>query len=452
VKARSLRVRLLLSAAVAIFLALAAAWIVMTLLFERHIERRVEADLIREGMQLAANVAIGVEGVPVLSREPGDVRFAEPASGMYWQVTTARGSLRSRSLWDESLPPAPAARARDWTTRSIVGPFEEELLLVERLVKPDRNGPDVLLQLGFENKSLHEARAEFGAELALFLTVLWLILSAAAWMQVVLGLRPLARVRDEVDSLKRNPRERLATAPVQEVEPLVRAINELADAREKDLARARRRAADLAHALKTPLAAISAQSRRAREEGAGEAADGLERAVHAASAAVDRELARSRAAAIRATPGEASASALPIVEAIVGVVERAEFVAHVVFEVNVPSELTVPVAAEDLLELLGALIENAGRYARRRVQIEGALSPLGRMLSVEDDGPGIDSSQMADALTRGARLDEVGCGHGLGLAIARDLAEATGAQIDLTRSALGGLKVSIVWAASLTAS
>lgn len=444
-KARSLRVRLLLTAAVAIFVALAAAWIVMTLLFERHIERRVEADLIRDGMQLAASLSIGPDGAPLLSREPGDARFAEPASGVYWQVTTTRGSLRSRSLWDESLPASQVARARDWTTRFIVGPFEEELLLVERVVKPERNGPAVLLQLGFENKALRVARAEFGAELALFLVLLWVILSAAAWAQVTLGLKPLARIRDEVDALKRSPRERLAAAPAQEVEPLVRAINELAEAREKDLTRARRRAADLAHALKTPLAAISAQSRRAREAGAADAADGLDRAVHAASAAVDRELARSRAAAIRAAPGEVSAAALPVIEAVVDVVERAEVMAQVVFAVNVRPDLTVPVAAEDLLELMGALIENAVRYARRQVQIAGAHSPEGRVLSVEDDGPGIDPAQMAEAFARGARLDQAGSGHGLGLAIAQDLAEATGAQISLARSELGGLKVSIVW-------
>lgn len=444
-KPRSLRVRLLLGAAVAIFIALAAAWLVMTLLFERHVERRVHADLVREGMQLAANLSIAPDGAPLLSREPGDLRFAEPASGLYWQVTTARGSLRSRSLWDQSLPASHIAGGREWNTRFIAGPFEEQLLLVERVVKPDRDGPEVLLQLASENTSLHEARREFGTELALFLVLLWAILSAAAWTQVALGLRPLARVRDQVDALKRSPRERLAAAPAQEVEPLVRAINELADAREKDLTRARRRAADLAHALKTPLAAVAAQSRRAREAGAVDAADGLDRAIHAASAAVDRELARSRAAAIRAASGEVSAAALPVIEAVVGVVERAEFVAQVVFEVNVSSDLTVPVAAEDLLELMGALIENAARYARRRVQIAGAQTLGGRTLSIEDDGPGIDPAQMADAFERGARLDQAGAGHGLGLAIAQDLAEATGAQIALARAELGGLKVSISW-------
>lgn len=449
-KPRSLRVRLLLGAAVAIFVALAAAWVVMTLLFERHIERRVHAELARDGMQLAANLSIGRDGGPLLSREPGDLRFAEPASGLYWEVTSARGSLRSRSLWDQSLPASQDARARDWSTRFAAGPFEEQLLLVERVVKPDRDGPEVLLQLASENKSLHEARREFGAELALFLVLLWAILSAAAWSQVALGLRPLVRVRDEVDALKRSPRERMAAAPAQEVEPLVRAINELADARETDLTRARRRAADLAHALKTPLAAIAAQSRRAREAGATDAAEGLDRAIQAASAAVDRELARSRAAAIRAAPGDVVAVALPVIEAVVGVVERAEFVAQVVFEVNVPAELTVPVAAEDLLELMGALIENAARYARRRVLIDGMQSTVGCVLSVEDDGPGIDPAQMADAFERGARLDQAGGGHGLGLAIARDLAEATGAQITLARSELGGLNVSITWRPSLT--
>ena len=437
--------RLLLGATAAIFVALAFAWIVMTLLFERHIERRVQADLAREGMQLAASLSIGPDGAPVLSREPGDLRFSEPGGGLYWQVSTPVSSLRSRSLWDQTLTSSLDTSTRQWDVRFPPGPFEPQLLQVERLIKPDRTGPGALILVATENKSLHAARAEFGAELALFLLLLWAILSAAAWVQVALGLKPLARVRDDVQALKRSSRERLANAPAQEVEPLVRAINELADAREDDLVRARRRAANLAHALKTPLAALSAQSRRIRESGAPDSADSLDRTIKAASTAVESELARSRAAEIRATAAAVTTKALPAVESVIGVVERAEFDAKLVFEANLAPDFEVPVAMEDLLELMGPLIENAARFARRRVLVSGGLSADGRALSVEDDGPGIEAAQMATVFERGARLDESGGGYGLGLAIARDLAEATGAGISLARSELGGLKVQIVW-------
>jgi signal transduction histidine kinase len=442
---RSLRVRLLFMAAAAIFVAFAASWLVMTLLFERHIVRRVEADLTRDGMQLAASVSVGADGAPVLTGEPGDARFQEPASGLYWQVSTAGGALRSRSLWDQSLPPSTVARTRDWTRKLVAGPHEKEIVLIERVVRPDRGGASVLLQLGHENKSLHEAREEFGDELAVFLALLWLILSAAAWVQVELGLRPLRRVRAEVENLKHNPQERVNAEYAQEIEPLTRAINELADARERDLERARRRAADLAHGLKTPLAALSAQSRRAREAGAEAAADGLDQAIAAAAAAVEAELARSRVAIVRAAPAVSAATPLPLIEAIVGVVERTEFGERLVFEVDVPHDMTVPVAADDFMELMGALIENAARYARRRVRIGGSISPQGRRLNVEDDGPGIGSERRAEAIMRGGRLDESSGGHGLGLAIAHDLVEATGGQIALLRSDLAGLLVSISW-------
>jgi signal transduction histidine kinase len=443
--ARSLRVRLLLIAAAAVFAALAAAWVAMTLLFERHIERRVKADLEREGLQLAAGLSIAADGTPALEQTPADVRFTEPAAGLYWQASTARGVLRSRSLWDQDLPSPEAPSAREWTARVIPGPFEQELLLVERIVQPDARGPTALLQLAQDLQPLREARAEFGGELAVFLALLWLILSAAAWVQVHLGLRPLARVRAELARMQRNPRERLGRAHPLEIEPLARAIDDLADARERDLERARRRAADLAHGLKTPLAALAAQSRRAREAGAAEAADGLDRALAAASAAVESELGRSRAAAIRGAPAAEVVQALTAIESIVGVLERTERGARIVFEVDVTEDVHVRIAREDLIEIMGALIENATRFARRRVRINAASAPTDVMLRVEDDGPGIDASQLALAVARGERLDEAGPGHGLGLAIAHDLADATGGALTLSRSELGGLQATVSW-------
>jgi signal transduction histidine kinase len=91
--------------------------------------------------------------------------------------------------------------------------------------------------------------------------------------------------------------------------------------------------------------------------------------------------------------------------------------------------------------MLGALIENAARFARRQVRISGQAG----LLVVEDDGPGMDEGRAEAALARGARLDEAGPGHGLGLAIVRDLAEASGAALRMDRSELGGLRASIRW-------
>jgi signal transduction histidine kinase len=435
---------LLLIAAAAVFAALAAAWVAMTLLFERHIERRVQADLEREGLQLAAGLSISPDGAPLLERTPADARFAEPADGRYWQVSTGSGALRSRSLWDQDLPRPDAPSASEWTARVVPGPFEQELLLVERVVQPDANGPTALLQLAHDLQPLRDARAEFGNELAVFLALLWLILSAAAWVQVQLGLRPLARVRAELARMQRNPRERLGRAHPLEIEPLARAIDGLADARERDLERARRRAADLAHGLKTPLAALAAQSRRAREAGAAEAADGLEQALAAASAAVESELSRSRAAAIRGAPATDVVEALPAIESIVGVLERTERGARLVFDVDVAETVRVRIAREDLVEIMGALIENAARFARRRVRIS-ATAASDVMLCVEDDGPGLGADQVAQALSRGERLDQAGAGHGLGLAIAKDLVDATSGSIHLDRSALGGLRATVAW-------
>jgi signal transduction histidine kinase len=444
VKRGSLRIRLLLGAAVAIFAALAASWVAMTWLFERHVERRVEADLIREGKELAARVAVGTDGAPTLSEQPGDRRYAQAASGLYWQVSTPRGTLRSRSLWDQVLPASPSAPSHRWSKRFEKGPFEDEVLVVERVVHLSEGDAGVLLQLAHESQTVQLARSEFGAELAVFLLLLWLILAAAAWVQVELGLRPLRQIRASLQSLQHDPSRRLDASQVSEIEPLTRAINDLADAREQDLARARRRAGDLAHGLKTPLAALSAQSRRARDAGAAAAAEGLDRAIAAATAAVEGELARTRAAAIRGSGTAVACAPLPLIESVVGVVERTEFGAQLVFEVDVADSLRVPVAREDFLELIGALLENAARYARRYVRIRGPGAD-GVALNIEDDGPGIASAQAAEAIMRGGRLDEAEPGHGLGLSIAHDLVVATGGTLTLLRSDLGGLRVDLSW-------
>jgi signal transduction histidine kinase len=441
---RSLHWRLLVGAMAAILLALAVAWLFMTLLFEHHLERRLQAEMTRDGLRLVAGLVIGADGAPQIERPPVDSRLETPAGGYYWEVTAAGGTLRSRSLWDADLRRPAAAPTGDWRLQHAPGPYGQPVSILERQVELADSGTPVLIQLALDQAPLASARAEFGRELAAFLAVLWLVLSAAAWLQVRLGLRPLGRVRSELAALRESASARLPESPLREVQPLVDSINALADARERDLAVALQRAADLAHSLKTPLAAMAAQSRRAREAGAEQAAEGLDRAIAAIRRAIEAELARARIAVIRRQPG-GSAAVRDTVERLLTVLEQTDRGGELAFTLDIPASLRVAVQPDDLSEIFGAVLENAVRYARRQVSVSATAGPQGARVSIEDDGPGIAAEQARDALVRGGRLDETNEGSGLGLAIARELTEATGGTITMSRAALGGLKVEFCW-------
>ena len=133
-KAGSIRLRLLAAAAVGIAIALIVAEVGLSYLFERHVERAVDADLGVHLRQLIA--AISLEGGKVsIRQQPGDPRFDQPFSGLYWQVEGSDGSLllASRSLWDSRLTlPTGIGRAGSAAFSEITGP---ESALLRALVR-----------------------------------------------------------------------------------------------------------------------------------------------------------------------------------------------------------------------------------------------------------------------------------------------------------------------------
>jgi signal transduction histidine kinase len=441
----SLRLRLMAAAAAAILIALLIAGAGMSWLFERHIEQREAEALIRDAETLAANLRLDPAGRPLVESQPADERYGKAASGRYWQVVALRGAAHSESLWDQNLGVAPGVRLDRWRVRHLAGPFGKSLILAERPIVLDRDGPPILVQVASDDAPLETARSDFAREIALSLALLWLVLLVAAYAQVSLGLRPLVQVRKQIAALRRNPAARLPSGHPREIAPLIEAVNALAAAREADLARARRRAGDLAHSLTTPLAAMAAQSRRARAQGANEAADGLDRAIAAMRTTLETELARARAAALRDSGGSDAVDIESLIDRIVAVIERTEAGERIIFEVEVEPDSRAPVAPETLMELLGALVENAARQARRRVRILGRMAAGESLVSIEDDGPGLDSETIEAVVARGCRLDEAGPGHGLGLAIVRDLMEATGGTLTLGPAPLGGLEARLAW-------
>ncbi|MGM0585540.1 MAG: ATP-binding protein, partial [Pseudomonadota bacterium] len=217
-------------------------------------------------------------------------------------------------------------------------------------------------------------------------------------------------------------------------------VDDLIAAREAEAERARRRAADLAHGLKTPLQALVGEASRLRARGQTAAAEGIEEIATAMRRHVDRELVRARAAA--RAPGASSAPA-EVIDRVLAVLARTPEGRELEWPRRASGELRAGIDADDLTEALGAVMENAARHARGRVETE-VLDRGGRVVvRVRDDGPGIPEAEAQRLLGRNERLDTAGPGTGLGLSIAREILEAVGGELKLS-SGGGGLEADLV--------
>jgi signal transduction histidine kinase len=445
----SLRLRLVAGGIIAILVALTIAGAGLILLFERHLTRTMADDLDVHLKQLLAGVDIDQEGNLVMMRPPTDPRFADPLSGLYWQVADDRDQLlRSRSIWDTKLsPPVDEPAPGEIHHHEVTGPANSHVLIAERkvlLTVGDRRVP-VRLVVAADLARVATATAAFARDLAIALGLLGLVLAIATSIQVALGLRPLDAVRRAVADIRSGRRHHLSAGVPAEVRPLVEEVNALLDAQEREIERSRSRAADLAHGLKTPLAALAADAARLRDSGEIAIARDIEAVGDAMSRHVDRELARARArSATRHRDGHATALA-PLVRLLIATLSRTPLGIHVTFEPQIAANVQVPLDRTDLAEVLGNLLENAARHAAHRVRIS---VDSGVSIVIEDDGPGISPAQWPRVLERGSRLDERGEGTGLGLAIVQDVINAYGWQLELAESQLGGLKATIAPAAA----
>ena len=225
-----------------------------------------------------------------------------------------------------------------------------------------------------------------------------------------------------------------------EVRPLVEGVNALLAARAEEIERSCHRAADLAHGLKTPLAALAADAGRLREAGQPAVADGIDEVIATMRRHVDRELARVRLRGSGRSQPDASTALASLVRSLVATLARTPDGVRIAYEIAVTDEVTAPFDRSDLAEALGNLLENATRHARGQIRLAAAAD--GRRISVEDDGAGIPEAARPMVLARGGRLDERG-GAGLGLAIVQDVVEAYGWILQLDGSELGGLRATI---------
>jgi two-component system sensor histidine kinase PhoQ len=364
-------------------------------------------------------------------------RFGLPGSGLYGQVTDAAGDLVWRS---------PSALGPDI-------PFDDRLRPGERRFREATDtagnryfveGYGVVWSIGpvphAYTFSVAEDLSEYQIELARFRTSLagWLaamalLLLAALLLALRWGLTPLRRVADEVAVIEAGAQDRLSGTYPRELRPLTDNLNALlanASARQTRLANA---LADLAHSLKTPLTVM--RGALGDIPSASQVADQINRMDEIVAYHLERA---------RARPVTTLTPPVPVAQAVERLLASLTKL-HGERAVDVMVELAPGLSFRgvegDLLEVLGNLLDNAFKWCRSRVTLAGRREGGTLVLWVEDDGPGIPTAQARRVLERGARADLDTPGHGIGLAVVREICLAYGGELAITESPLGGARV-----------
>ncbi len=448
--------RLILLAAGWSLTALAVTGFLLSAQFERASLSRLDSDLtgLAEGLVSGVEVTNGQIKVPPMS----DERFSRTFSGHYWQIAEIgpQGQFipraRSPSLFDTRLATpdfglsgllATPGRSVPYDAlgpvrQSGVGrqPLRAGALYVRSL---DGHPAPLVFMVAEDRTSVDRDIRTFATTTAVALILLGLFIVAGVWVQVRWGLQPIFDLSREVAEVRKGRADRLADNYPAELAPLAEELNALVAHNHEVVERQRTHVGNLAHALKTPISVMLTEA----GSRPGPLAEVVRRQSQAMHSHVEHHLQRARAAA-RAQGNREVTPVAPVLEELSRTLERIFREREIAIDWSCPPDIGFRGERQDLLEIIGNVLENACKWSAGKVTVTVAPMTAEAFAAViEDNGPGLPADRRDEVLKRGARLDEATPGTGLGLSIVDELARAYGGAIALGDSALGGLRVQL---------
>ena len=260
-----------------------------------------------------------------------------------------------------------------------------------------------------------------------------LLLATQIWV-LHWGLKPLRKVGIELNAIEAGERNQINDRYPREVKQLTDKINILLIQERARQTRYRNALADLAHSLKTPLAILL---------GAGDQPEALPDTVHEQSTRmmriVERQLQRAGAANAAATAPPVAVSL--VADRVIASLSKVYRNKNVSISNRIDLDLHIRCDEADLIEILGNLLDNAFKWCRNRIEIQGCKEGHRLTISLHDDGPGISAKCIDHILQRGGRADESTPGHGIGLSVVADIVEAYQGRLYIEASVLGGAAI-----------
>ncbi len=450
---RSLTFRFIAGAAVVIVAGFAMGSVALSVIFERSISKAIDNYVIRVALDALLVAAEEVRpGQLRIDDSFRDVRFTYSGSNVYWQISVGdeRVLMWSQSLGNPGQRPASFLPIEVSPTKGTRYFYYNETITTDRELNlrlgslavqfgdADPKRKPYVFVVAVARDWITPAAQDFDWALRFSLGILGVILLAGAVLIVHFGLRPLRRVPPALAAIRSGKADRVVGPFPAEIEPLAQEINALLDQNTQVVERARTHVGNLAHALKTPLAVLMNEASRDDSALAAKVAE----QTGIMKEQIEHHLSRARTAAQAGVLG-ARTSVMPVLEGLGRTLEAIHRARGVKIAVEGPPDAAFRGERQDLEEMLGNLMDNACKWAAGRVRVgvsvaEGEDDPR-LEIRVEDDGPGLSSTEMRTALKRGMRIDEQTPGSGLGLSIVADIVDMYGGSVSLDTAPLGGL-------------
>ncbi|UCD67603.1 MAG: GHKL domain-containing protein [Betaproteobacteria bacterium] len=437
---RSLNARITVSAAIvlAIFVVLSA--FALEKAFHDSARNAREERLLAQIYLLMAAAEVDVDGTLRIANRSAEPRLDLPDSGLYAFIVDGNGETvwQSRSGLAIELPPTPTLPTGRQTFTQTTHGGEHYLAKAYGINWNTDNGSYPFTFSVIEDSSAFDEQLNvYRRSLWTWLGALALLLVVSQWTTLHWGLAPLRHVSNELNRLEAGEQHRISGRYPSEVQRLADNLNAVLSHERKQQQRYRNALADLAHSLKTPLALVRGTVR----EGEVKNTQSIEQQVDQMDRIIGYHLQRAAALgrSTLATPVELG----PAVQRIVAALKKVYSDKALQIIVDIDSNVRFRGDQGDLTEMVGNLLDNACKWCRDKVRICASSDQKHLQICVEDDGPGIGDRDAASVFVRGTRTDETVPGHGIGLAVVREIVEAYGGKASIGKSTLGGTLVEL---------
>jgi two-component system sensor histidine kinase PhoQ len=443
---RSLRARVVLWVSVALVVLFATTGVVLDVAFRNSLDqaRHELLEVQVFGLIAAADDSSGTLQLPT---ENMDSQLLVANSGVFGAVYSddGRAVWQSLSLIGRDFPIDYLAVAGDQRFERLDVPGFPPL---EAFVKgltwelPDGRLADYTFAIALSLEPYEERQAAFRRILIGWFLGITLIMLAVLSGLLTFVLLPLKRLERQVREVEAGERVKLTGRYPSEIVGLADNLNTLIDTERRRLARYRTTLDDLAHSLKTPLAAMRTLLAEQRAKAAEPGQDAMNRELERMDQRVSYQLRRARATGATGL-GTEPVAVLAVVDDLKQTLDKVYRDKRVACSIDVASNAVFRGDPGDLTEILGNLMDNGYKYCKARVRVTGLSTPERLVITVGDDGRGITAEEAATLFRRGKRADESVPGQGIGLAVVRETVELYRGTLDVGRSELGGAELRV---------